>query len=192
MGEMLEIVGKGPGRAMGDGGEHLLAAGFGGFEHDVKLAAAGGGEQDRKGPAVGGARAAFDQAALLQEQQHRSDGVGVGGGAAGEFLLGDAILLGQARQQNELVRGDAVGREKGVGAAMHGPVGGAQGDCQFLAVGHRSPRVGRRFFGLPGGASDAWKIMPPADGLQRGSCGRPVGWVRGGGGKAEIRGAGRA
>ncbi len=80
----------------------------------------------------------------LQQDEHGPHGAGVGRHAAGEFPLGEGMPTpGEGGEEDELVGGDAVRRERRVRPAVEGQVRGAEGDREVVSGGHRRVVHGR-------------------------------------------------
>ena len=83
----------------------------------------------------------------LQQDEHGPHGAGVGRHAAGEFPLGEGVPApGEGGEEDELVGGDAVRRERRVRPAVEGQVRGPEGDRDVVSGGHRRVVRGRGGF----------------------------------------------
>jgi hypothetical protein len=93
-------------------------------------------KQDQACAAIGMMTPAQDQPRALKEKQHGANGICIGAGKPHELLLGDALVLSEDREQDELIGGDAEGLKQRIGAAVHGPVGSAEGHGDVVSGNH--------------------------------------------------------
>jgi hypothetical protein len=84
---------------------------------------------------------AFYKAAILQKHEHCPDRVGIGGGAMGELLLGDAIFFGEQSQEHELVGSHTEWGKVRICLAMHRQVSRSKGHCNVMTCFHRIPQI---------------------------------------------------
>lgn len=93
-------------------------------------------ECDGPGAGVGRVPLPRHQPAALEEHEHRAHGAGVGRHAPGQFALGEGAPATEGREEDELVGGDAVRRERGLRPAVEGQIRGAERERECTSIGH--------------------------------------------------------
>ncbi len=90
-------------------------------------------------PAVGGVSVPGDEAAALQQQEHRPHRVGVRADPPDQLLLSHGVRVREGGKQHELVGRHPVPGQAGVGPAVEGQIGGPDRPGDLTARCHDDP-----------------------------------------------------